>query len=45
MAQGIKEEDIDHVFDRFYRGKTSRKDSVGIGLSLTKLTLSINEGV
>lgn len=42
---GIKEEDIEHVFDRFYRGKTSRKDSVGIGLSLTKRIINQQKGL
>ncbi|NLC42408.1 MAG: HAMP domain-containing histidine kinase, partial [Erysipelothrix sp.] len=44
-GSGIKEEDIDHVFDRFYRGKTSRKDSVGIGLSLTKRIINQQKGL
>lgn len=34
---GIKEEDIPHIFDRFYRAKQNvNPDSVGIGLALTK---------
>lgn len=35
-GMGIAKEDIPHVFERFYRGKNASKDSVGIGLSLSK---------
>lgn len=38
---GIAEEDIPHIFERFYKGKNAGKDSVGIGLALAK---SIMEG-
>ena len=31
---GIAEGDIPHIFERFYKGKNSGKDSVGIGLAL-----------
>lgn len=33
---GIKKEDLTNIFTRFYRGKNSSKDSVGIGLSMSK---------
>lgn len=33
---GIAEEDLPHIFERFYHGKNSSKDSVGIGLALAK---------
>ena len=33
---GIAEEDLPHIFERFYHGKNSPKDSVGIGLALAK---------
>lgn len=33
---GIEKEDIPHIFERFYRGKNSSPDSVGIGLALSK---------
>ena len=33
---GIAEEDLPHIFKRFYHGKNSSKDSVGIGLALAK---------
>ncbi len=38
---GIAEEDIPHIFERFYKGKNAGKDSVGIGLALSR---SIIEG-
>ena len=33
---GIAEEDMPHLFERFYRGKNAGEDSVGIGLSFSK---------
>lgn len=33
---GIDEEDLRHIFERFYRGKNSSPESVGIGLALSK---------
>ena len=33
---GIAKEDLPHIFERFYHGKNSSKDSVGIGLALAK---------
>lgn len=33
---GIDKEDLPHIFERFYHGKNSSKDSVGIGLALAK---------
>lgn len=33
---GIAEKDLPHIFERFYHGKNSSKDSVGIGLALAK---------
>lgn len=33
---GIAKEDLPHIFERFYHGRNSSKDSVGIGLALAK---------
>lgn len=33
---GVDEEDLPHIFERFYRGKNSGKSSVGIGLALSR---------
>ena len=35
-GQGIAPEDLPHIFERFYRGKSAADDSVGIGLALSK---------
>ncbi len=34
---GIAPEDLPHIFERFYHGKNSSGDSVGIGLALAKM--------
>ncbi|MBQ3665365.1 MAG: HAMP domain-containing histidine kinase [Lachnospiraceae bacterium] len=36
FGEKIDEEDLPHVFERFYKGKNSSTDSVGIGLALSK---------
>lgn len=36
---GIAAEDVPHIFERFYKGKNAGKDSVGIGLALSKSIL------
>lgn len=36
---GIAPEDLPHIFERFYHGKNSSADSVGIGLALAKMVL------
>lgn len=33
---GIAEEDLPHIFERFYHGKNASSESVGIGLALAK---------
>ena len=33
-GEGIDKKDLPHIFKRFYKGKSSKDDSVGIGLSL-----------
>lgn len=35
-GSGITKEDLPHIFERFYKGKNSSDDSVGIGLALAK---------
>lgn len=35
-GNGIDREDIKHIFERFYKGKNSSENSVGIGLELSK---------
>ena len=36
---GIAADDVPHIFERFYKGKNAGKDSVGIGLALSKSIL------
>ena len=33
---GIEQKDLPHIFERFYKGKNSDENSVGIGLALSK---------
>lgn len=40
----IPEEDRKHIFERFYRGKNQDKDSVGIGLALSKAIIEQDGG-
>lgn len=41
---GINKEDIAHIFERFYKGANSSKDSVGIGLSLSLSIIEKDNG-
>lgn len=41
---GIDEEDQKHIFERFYRGKNSSPDSVGIGLPLSQAIIRQHGG-
>ncbi len=41
---GIAEEDLPHIFERFYHGKNSSSESVGIGLALAKTVLEKEKG-
>ena len=41
---GMDEEDLRHIFERFYRGKNSSTESVGIGLALTKAIVESHNG-
>ena len=42
---GFDEKDIPHLFDRFYRGSNSAKESAGIGLNLSRMIISKQNGV
>lgn len=41
---GIDKEDLTHIFERFYKGKNSSNESVGIGLALSKSIIENNNG-
>lgn len=43
-GKGITKEDIPHIFERFYKGKNSSKNSIGIGLALSKTIIDKNGG-
>lgn len=38
-GDGISKEDLPHIFERFYKGKNSGSESVGIGLAMAKTIL------
>lgn len=39
-GSGISKDELPHIFERFYRGKNSSENSVGIGLALAQTILS-----
>lgn len=43
-GKGIDSSDLPHIFERFYKGINSSKDSVGIGLALAKKIIEKNNG-
>ncbi|MBI4973586.1 HAMP domain-containing histidine kinase [Candidatus Roizmanbacteria bacterium] len=45
-GQGIEESEIEHIFDRFYRGSKAEKIfGAGLGLAIAQATVSIHRGV
>lgn len=44
FGTGIAKEDINHIFERFYKGKDSDHDSIGIGLALSKSIIEKQNG-
>lgn len=44
-GKGMDKEDVDNIFKRFYKGKMSSGDSVGIGLSLSKKIIEKDNGM
>lgn len=44
-GNGICEEDLPHLFERFYKGKNRSNESIGIGLYLTKMIITKQNGV
>jgi len=43
-GKGIDNSDVKHIFKRFYKGKNSKEDSIGIGLSLSKKIIEMDNG-
>lgn len=44
FGKGMSEEDTINIFKRFYKGKNADKDSIGIGLSLSKAIIEKGNG-
>lgn len=44
FGEGIDKKDINHIFDRFYKGKNSSHDSIEIGLALSKSIIEKSNG-
>ncbi len=44
-GDGISPTELPHIFERFYKGKNSSNDSVGIGLSLAKAIIENDNGI
>ena len=43
-GKGFAPEDIPHLFDRFYRGKNAAPGGIGIGLSLARDIVELQNG-
>lgn len=41
---GIAEEDLPHIFERFYKGKNSDDQSFGVGLALSRMIITRQNG-
>ena len=44
FGKGMSEEDTINIFKRFYKGKNAGKESIGIGLSLSKAIIEKDNG-
>ena len=44
-GEGISANDLPHIFERFYKGATSNKDSIGIGLNMAKTIIQKQNGM
>jgi len=43
-GRGIDKEDLPHLFERFYKGKNASDQSVGIGLALSRMIITEQNG-
>ena len=43
-GEGIEKEELPHIFERFYRMKGSREDSMGLGMAFTKSMIAYQNG-
>lgn len=44
-GEGVNKEDLRHIFERFYKGRNSSENSVGIGLALAKSIIEKDNGM
>ena len=44
-GEGIPEEDIPYMFERFYKGKNAKPESVGIGLAFARMIITAQNGI
>lgn len=43
-GEGIEKEDLPHIFERFYKSKNAKEDSVGLGLAFAKSIVKYQGG-
>lgn len=43
-GEGIPEEDIPYMFERFYKGRNAKPESVGIGLAFARMIITAQDG-
>lgn len=43
-GEGMSDEDLKHIFERFYKAKNASAESIGIGLSLAKCIVEADNG-
>ena len=44
-GSGFREEDLPHLFERFYKGKNAGSQSIGIGLALARMIITRQNGI
>ena len=44
FGDGISQKDLKHIFERFYKGENASKESIGIGLALSKTIIEEDNG-
>lgn len=44
-GQGFAKEDIPRLFERFYRGRQAKDTGIGIGLSIAKAIIEMQNGI
>ena len=44
-GEGFAKEDLPHLFNRFYRGEKAKNTGIGIGLSLSKSIIEMQNGI